>query len=330
MMPKTSRTVTALAPPLPGGDDSSSRSAAGEAPRFDPAIVDMVGAGFAASGAAIAVFDPCDRLVFRSEAFASLYDVQPHLQTFEDIMRHCHQFGRGPKFSTDIEPWLAIATAKRRGLPHRTFEIDMTDGRWYWASETTYAGGWVLLFVTDITQLKTNERLLQLARDTALHEAETDALTGLFNRRHVMSVFAHTTAHASETGTPFSIALLDLDHFKQINDAFGHASGDKVLCHFATLVTGNLRQHDILARIGGEEFMLLMPGTGLAAAGRTLERLRDVVDCSVPVPGLPLHYTFSAGLAVCRDECPEDLFQRADRALYAAKQNGRNRVEIAD
>ncbi|CAN7631667.1 diguanylate cyclase [Rhizobium sp. LjRoot30] len=293
------------------------------------ALPDALLAGFAASGAAIALFDPADRLVFTSEGMRRIYNIQPDCASFDDIMRHCHASRTGPRFSTDIEVWLDNARQKRRGAPHRTFEIDMVDGRWFWASETTYDRGWVLLFVTDITQLKTNESLLRLARDAAQQAADTDALTGLLNRRHVMSVFSYATLDAGERGTALSVALIDLDHFKTINDRFGHAAGDKVLCHFADLARQKIRDTDTLARIGGEEFMLMMPGVRLQYAIDIVERIRESVSLAAPVAGIDLSYTLSAGIAECIGECPDELFQRADKALYRAKQNGRNRTETA-
>jgi len=293
------------------------------------AFPDALLAGFAASGAAIALFDPADRLVFTSEGMRRIYNIQPDCASFDDIMRHCHATRTGPRFSVDIETWLSNARQKRRSAPYRSFEIDMVDGSWFWSSETTYDGGWVLLFVTDITPLKTNESLLRLARDLAQQAADTDALTGLLNRRHVMSVFSYKTLEAGERGTALSVALIDLDHFKTINDRFGHAAGDKVLCHFAELAKQKIRDTDTLARIGGEEFMLLMPGVRLQRAVDIVERIREAVSRSTHVAGIDLCYTLSAGIAECIGECPEELFQRADKALYRAKQGGRNRTEAA-
>jgi diguanylate cyclase (GGDEF)-like protein len=292
-------------------------------------LSDMLQAGFAASDAVISVFDPTDRLVFCSAAFARLYGATAGGSTFDEIMRDCHRNGTGPHFSLPIDAWLKAAKDKRRARPHRIFEIDMLDGRWFWAHETTYNNGWLMLVLTDITQIKTKERQLKLAWDAAMHEAETDQLTGLFNRRHIMAALSDAIGRARQAKTAASIAIIDLDHFKRINDTFGHAAGDKVLCHFAGAAQQMIRRSDVLARIGGEEFMLLMPGTDCARAEAVIERLRAAISASAPVDGLALQYTFSAGVATFGTGSQEEIFQKCDDALYRAKQNGRNRVEVA-
>lgn len=296
----------------------------------DSELVELIAAGFEASATAVVLFAPDDTIAFASNAFAELYDVQPDARSFADVMRHCFHAGKGPRFSTDIETWLLRAAAKRRTAPHRAFEIDMADGRWFWASETSYAGGWILLVVTDITVLKSNERMLQMARDAAEIAAGTDSLTGLPNRRHAMAVFADALHRADATATPLSLVLIDLDHFKTINDRFGHKAGDDVLCHFAETGRKMLRRSDLLARIGGEEFMLLMPHAARHEAVRVTERLRQQLALAPRIAGLDLAYTMSAGIADYQGETAETLFQRADRALYSAKNRGRDCIGVAD
>ncbi len=296
----------------------------------DSTLVNLIAAGFEASATAVVLFAPDDTLAFASSAFAELYDVQPGARTFADVMRHCHATGKGPKFSVDIDAWLLLAATKRRSAPHRAFEIDMADGRWFWASETSYAGGWMLLVVTEITVLKSNERMLQMARDAAEIAAGTDSLTGLPNRRHAMTAFAEAIRQADATASPLSLVLIDLDHFKTINDRFGHQAGDDVLCHFADTGKQLLRKTDLLARIGGEEFMLLMPQAARQEALRATERLRLQLSLSPQIEGLDLTYTMSAGIADYRGETPENLFQKADRALYRAKARGRDCIDMVD
>jgi diguanylate cyclase (GGDEF)-like protein len=213
--------------------------------------------------------------------------------------------------------------------PSAPFEIDMNDGRWHWVSETTYDDGWMLLTVIDITVLKTNERTLRQARDAALLSAETDVLTGLYNRRYVMAKLAESIEHSCLSCNPMSLALIDLDHFKSINDNYGHDIGDQVLQHFAETGKRSIRRGDLLARVGGEEFLLVMPIAQIRDAVNVLERLRDRIARSRPIEGRPLHYTMSTGIVeLNHGDSPEQLFQRADRALYRAKQAGRNRVVV--
>jgi diguanylate cyclase (GGDEF)-like protein len=297
---------------------------------ISPEIIDRIASGFESSGISLALFAPDDSIGFMSPAFRKLWDVQPEAKTFNDIMRQCHASGTGPIFSTnDIEAWLANAAAKRRSKPERAFEIDMNDGRWHWVSETTYADGWLLLTVIDITILKANERTLRQARDAALLSAETDVLTGLYNRRYVMAQLTALIEHSCLACRPMSLALIDLDHFKSINDGYGHDIGDQVLQHFASMGQRMVRTGDLLARVGGEEFLLLMPNAQEGDAVNVLERLRDRIARERPIEGRALRYTMSAGVVeLIHGETPEQLFQRADRALYRAKQAGRNRVEM--
>jgi len=163
--------------------------------------------------------------------------------------------------------------------------------------------------------------------------ATTDALTGIFNRRHFLELAEAELARASRYGHPVSIAMLDLDHFKAINDSFGHGAGDGVLRGLVTLLRTKLRSVDVLGRIGGEEFALLLPETETAAAAATLERLRKAVEAH-PFEGEAFAdgraVTVSIGLAsVNKGESLTDVLQRADGALYGAKSAGRNRVVVA-
>jgi len=292
---------------------------------MDRAASDLVLAGIEASGVAAALFGPDDALAYGSPAFRALFDVQPGAQDFSDIMRHCHATGVGAKMSGSFETWIAMAREKRRSREHRTFEIDIQDNRWCLVNETLLPGGWLWSTFTDISMLKSNERVLQLARDAAELAAETDPLTGLFNRRAAMG---RLDAAIRATGRgPLSLVLIDLDHFKAINDRHGHATGDRVLCHFAAAGRSRLRVQDVFARIGGEEFMVLMPGTAAAEAASAVERLRRHVAREAAAAGSA--YTFSAGVAEYGGGTAEQLFDRADDALYRAKHCGRDRVEQA-
>lgn len=295
----------------------------------DRATTDLVLSGLDASGVAFALFSPEDELSYASAAFRALFDVQPGARTFADIMRHCHASGVGPKMSGPIDVFLDMAHAKRRSRPQRAFEIDIGDDRWFLVNETLLADGWLWSVFTDITMLKSNERMLQIARDAAQLAADTDPLTGLLNRRAAMARLDAEMRIAFRDGTRLSLALIDLDHFKAINDRYGHARGDAVLRHFAAAGRRQLRGGDIFARIGGEEFLMLLPGAGLREAMHALERLRRQVARAEDRAGPGCAYTMSAGVAEYCGNGVEDLFERADRALYSAKRLGRDRIEQA-
>ena len=161
--------------------------------------------------------------------------------------------------------------------------------------------------------------------------AELDELTGSFNRRCIMRMLEEEIARAGRTGQPCSIALIDLDWFKRINDAFGHPTGDEVLRTFAITVFANTRGLDRFGRYGGEEFLLILPDMAPDSAVRALDRLRAIVadlDWSAFSPGMKV--TLSAGVATLRrDETPDIFLARVDRALYAAKARGRNCIASA-
>ena len=161
--------------------------------------------------------------------------------------------------------------------------------------------------------------------------AELDELTGSFNRRCVMRLLEEEIARAGRAGSPCSIALIDVDHFKRINDSFGHPTGDEVLRAFAITMFANIRGIDRFGRYGGEEFLLVLPDTTEESAARMLDRLRTIVaglDWSAFSPTMQV--TISAGVSTLRQkESSESFLARADRALYASKAQGRNRITSA-
>lgn len=158
--------------------------------------------------------------------------------------------------------------------------------------------------------------------------AELDELTGTFNRRSIMRVLEEQIASSQRTNAHCSVALIDLDWFKRINDAFGHPTGDEVLRTFAITVFANIRPTDRFGRYGGEEFLLVFPDTDDKSAARILERLRVMIaelDWSAFSPDMRV--TISAGVATLRaDENSDSILARADSALYDAKARGRNRI----
>jgi two-component system, cell cycle response regulator len=163
--------------------------------------------------------------------------------------------------------------------------------------------------------------------------AVTDALTGLHNRRYMETHLATLAEQARATGRPLSLVLVDIDNFKSINDTHGHEAGDNVLRQFAARFRHNTRSIDLACRIGGEEFVIVMPDTGLELACQVGERLRECIaaDPFQTGSGIRLRVTASVGVATLEQSrgSLEALFKRADQALYVAKRGGRNRV-VAD
>ena len=181
----------------------------------------------------------------------------------------------------------------------------------------------VIGVVQDITSRKELERRLE-------HEAQTDALTGCASRRFFLEMAQREVHHSHRHGRDLAVLMLDMDHFKQVNDAFGHHVGDVALQKLASTCGTTLRREDLLGRLGGEEFAVLLPDTPGSTAQDVAERLRrSVAEVDVPVEGnAPLHVTVSIGIARLEpsDSDIDALLQRADQALYQAKSAGRNRV----
>lgn len=184
-----------------------------------------------------------------------------------------------------------------------------------------------------LLRLQAQNRALQ---QITLH----DPLTGLLNRRGGLEGCEKVLALARRLNLPVSLAIIDLDNFKVVNDTFGHPVGDAVLQHATMLLQQGRRQSDILARIGGEEFMLVMPATGVEDGLSTCERLRILIANSPaphfsnsadgPQTGIPFTASFGLVTADPVNTTLDDMYRRADKALYRAKKNGRNQVVMAD
>jgi len=210
-------------------------------------------------------------------------------------------------------------------LPFPFGALPMQTG-WLGAFNLILFGHTFLLVVLMVAMSK--ERL-ELDQRT---KAQTDPLTGALNRRAFMARGERMVARHRHEDTTLSLLFLDLDHFKQLNDRFGHSGGDDVLMCFVGLVNACIRPTDFLFRMGGEEFCCLLPGTDTEQAHRVAERIRHQVEvASVIVAGQPVRATVSIGIASTETvgHDLDALIRRADSAVYAAKRSGRNRVEVA-
>jgi diguanylate cyclase (GGDEF)-like protein len=170
-------------------------------------------------------------------------------------------------------------------------------------------------------------------RDVAHRLAEHDALTGVLNRRAIVARLRGAFANARATGAPLSLLFLDLDHFKHVNDSFGHRAGDQCLRAVVDPIATELRQDDVLGRYGGEEFLVVLPNVLMRDAEAVAERIRlRVQELPLLISGSRIDLTLSVGVAsiAAGMHAPEDLIERADVALYRAKAGGRNRVRHAE
>ena len=164
--------------------------------------------------------------------------------------------------------------------------------------------------------------------------AMTDELTGLLNHGAILKRLHEEHSRHGRTGLPLGVIMADIDHFKAVNDTYGHEAGDRVLATVAGAIRAGCRPYDVLARFGGEEFVILLPATDLGHTATVAERIRALVEeARTPLEGQELGVTISLGVACLRSSrpiAPEGLLRSADRALYKAKNAGRNRVFVPE
>lgn len=224
--------------------------------------------------------------------------------------------------SNDIVLCLAMGLRAASGLSHVQVSVFSPD----MVQTFVYVTGYLWLIVNSFGFL-----LLCKEKDDAKLAllATTDSLTGLLNRRAFFEQTVRARQRAHRQRRPVALLMLDIDYFKRINDRYGHAIGDQALCLFADTARGTLREHDILARLGGEEFALVLPGNNLDGALQAAERLREAVQ-GVPLLVGEQSVTMTVSIGVVMLDNDDDInaaMARADHALYTAKSAGRNRVQ---
>jgi diguanylate cyclase (GGDEF)-like protein len=229
------------------------------------------------------------------------------------------------RFETDRE--IERNAALKRELTEAQDRTERQAKELRWNMIIAVAG--VLIIAIMVYFLITNHRY----RQQLIRLASQDALTGLPNRRRTAELANAALAEAGESDAPVAIAIIDMDHFKIINDRCGHATGDHVLKEFARVGRGALRPNDVLGRWGGEEFLLIMPQASREVALATLERLRTLTfGIHLPASAAGMRVSLSAGVAIYDRivRSLDELIARADSALYAAKNEGRDLVRVAD
>ena len=281
----------------------------------------------------IGIYDDQEVLRFTNAAFRAAYGIAPNeLIDWSTLMRRNYRARRGTIIDTDdIEAWIVSVRSRRGKSPRREYESDLHDGRWIWVVETMRADGWIVYFGTDVSALRQSERHLRHARDAALRESQTDYLTGISNRKHILCHMQTMIDCASRQDTAAGFAcLMDIDHFKVINDTHGHTVGDQVLTAFARRVRQAVRLRDGFGRVGGEEFLLLLPDVTAKEAEIILADVSSIIrDSSLAADAPSLRVTFSAGLCpIMPGVTVSAAYARADQALYRAKMAGRNRTVL--
>jgi diguanylate cyclase (GGDEF)-like protein len=264
---------------------------------------------------------------FMNEAFRRLWRLDAseaeRRPTFAELVQRAWDKGVQAMATPDDDNYVARRVALVRQGSEEPINLRLTRGKIVRFQCKTLASGGRLLTYMDVTDLvHQSEEFERLAT--------TDDLTGVFNRRHFLTLAERAFIRSLSDGRPLALLILDIDLFKSINDCFGHGIGDAVIRHVAGICRDAQRDGDILARIGGEEFTLLLPNTDCDDAAALAEKIRTGLDTSsLSVEGHSLRVTVSIGVAAADTAMVSlgDLMRRADQALYGAKRGGRNRVQ---
>jgi diguanylate cyclase (GGDEF)-like protein/PAS domain S-box-containing protein len=215
-----------------------------------------------------------------------------------------------------------------------TFKVKKKSGNSFWGELITrtvfFENAWAgLVIITDVSNRVTSELNLMKEKEVFKELSELDALTDIPNRRSFDIKLGDNISNALLKNAKFSLIMFDIDHFKQINDGYGHQIGDAVLSELASLVKKNIRSYDFIARFGGEEFMIISNNISLKGAIEFAEKLRKKIEDAEFSSKINVRCSFGV-TAYKREDTAESIIKRADEALYKAKENGRNRVESVE
>jgi diguanylate cyclase (GGDEF)-like protein len=258
--------------------------------------------------------NPILHAIFRANSSAEIRETKP---LYADMLAASAQ-----AVAVNLEDYVASRLEWVRSGDAKPIDLAMTDGTTMRCHLAVLPDGGRMLIYSDVTDIVRNAKELERL-------ATTDGMTGIYNRRHFLTLADREWARACRYGRPISFLMIDIDYFKSINDNFGHQIGDEMIVHLANLARDCKREYDVLARIGGEEFALLLPETDLPQAQVVAERLRsEVAANSLVVASRSIPATISIGVATSLEAMNNisELMKAADQALYDAKRAGRNRV----
>jgi len=274
----------------------------------------------------VILFDRDMRAQFMNRAVRNMFNSPDALveskPTYIELLQHASASSTYAVPRADLEKYIAHRLALVVAGDSTTHDQRLSNGKVLRSQCAMLPGGGRMLTHTDVTDLilhaEEHERL-----------ATIDGMTGIYNRRHFLALADRAWERSLRHDRPLSLLMMDIDFFKSINDRFGHDTGDQVIVHLANMARGSKRESDVLARLGGEEFALLLPDTSIEQAHAFAERLRHDVAAGPLVAGADLiSTTVSIGVAAAagRHSAISDLMKAADLALYEAKNAGRNRV----
>lgn len=302
---------------------------------LNPVVVAALVEALASGHVGICLSDENDAVHFVNDAFRQVFF--PHAPetpfNFVDALTGAIEAGKGIRLeTTTLENFdFRVRRMRRDGNSRRDFSVDMTNGDWWWVNDYRLASGWTLVVATDISSSKNEELRLRAAHADAVVQSRTDHLTRLPNRRYGLETAEAQLSAFKAGGAMLTLAILDIDHFKAVNDTYGHEVGDDVIRQFARALKAVFEDDVMLCRLGGEEFLVVAPGFSVERVGQSLRRM---LSSSTILVASHKHgeiaYTFSAGVtAAVRADSVSSLISRADSALYTAKKAGRNVIHIA-
>ncbi len=274
----------------------------------------------------VILLDPELRLQYANPALHAMFkspkkfvDGKP---LYAEMLKHARLSSAYAVSADELKEYVARRLAWVSSGDPTPVDQHLSSGRVIRCQCAVLPGGGRMLTYSDVTDIVRHAEELERL-------ATTDGMTGIYNRRHFMMLADREWNRSRRYGRPLSFLMIDIDFFKSINDCFGHEVGDQMIVHFVTLARASKRDSDVLARIGGEEFALLLPETDLRPAQLVGERLRcDVAENPLIAKSDRISTTISIGVATRNDAMTGivDLMKAADQALYDAKGSGRNRV----
>jgi len=286
---------------------------------------------------ALGFFDRDYRLLYCNDVMADILGKpkeQAVGQLQKDLLREAYNHSIGIKIDADnFDTWFDEVERTQRSVEYNQFETDTNEGQYYNVTRMTLSNGMNVVVGANITELKKIQLSLTQAITDIEQLANTDELTGIYNRRYFMELSQKEIARAKRYAHPLSLISIDIDYFKAVNDTYGHHIGDKVLSYFCKVCNGQLRDSDTLCRVGGEEFAILLPHTRACHAGDIAERIRlsiKATDIPHDDSGSTLSVTISLGVTEFKegDISISDLLLRGDKALYQAKDEGRDQYVV--
>lgn len=277
----------------------------------------------------VVLLDEDMRAQFVNRAFRKVWQMPDELADRKPLLAELMAHGRESKAhavpADQLESYLAERIALVRAGDERPVDMRLADGGVVRCRCKPLTDGGRMLTYGNVGDLVRSA-------DEFAEMAMRDALTGIYNRRHFMTRFDREWKRYRRYGRPLSLLVLDIDHFKSVNDRFGHDAGDQVIAHVAQMCGAQTRDSDVAARVGGEEFAILLPETDLAQACKVAERLRSAIAaCPLTCASDNIAVTVSIGVALAEPAMADsaEMMKCADTALYASKHAGRNRVTCA-